>query len=290
MGLLSGLNGLGLGNLEDMDLYAPPAKEKEEEEIPEEVPEAPAKPAAPEIKESDYVFEKSYTCPVCNKEFKALTVKASKARLVGTDRDSRPRYENIEPLKYEVVMCPICGCAALTKYWQGITETQRKRIKEGISVNFVSKKYTSDTYSYDEALERYQMALANAMVKQAKPSEKALICLRAGWTLRAKAESLDPSAADYKDEYDRTKAMERDFLENALEGFVSARATETPPICGMDEIKLDYLIAALSVEFEKYDQAAKLVGSLLTNRNTSPRIKDKALELKDAILKAKGLA
>ena len=283
MGLLSGLNGLGLGNLEDMDLYAPPAREEEE------VPEAPVveeKPAAPEIKESDYLFEKSYTCPVCNKPFKALTVKASKARLIGTDRDLKPRYENIEPLKYDVVMCPICGCASVTRNWQGLTDAQRKRVKEGISVNFVSKKYTGDTYSFDEALERYQMALANAMVKQSKPAEKAYICLRAGWTLRGKAESLDPSASDYQAEYDRTKAMERDFLESALEGFVSARATDTPPICGMDELTLDYLIAALSVEFGKYEQAAKLVGSLLTNRNINSRMKNKALDLKDDILKA----
>ncbi|MCR5511343.1 MAG: DUF2225 domain-containing protein [Lachnospiraceae bacterium] len=285
MGLLSGLNGLGLGNFEDMDLYAPPVRD-EEEEIPEEKPAAPAKPAAPEIKESDYVFEKSYTCPVCNKEFKALTVKANRARLTGTDRDLRPRYENIEPLKYDVVMCPTCGCASITRYWQGITDAQRKRIKEGISVNFVSKKYTDDTYSFDQALERYQMALANAMVKQAKPAEKAYICLRAGWTLRSRAENLDPDAADYQEEYERTRTMERDFLENALEGFVTARATDTPPICGMDDMTLDYLIAALSVEFGKYEQAAKLVGSLLTNRNISSRMKNKTLELKDDILKA----
>ena len=33
--------------------------------------------AIPEKKETDYLFEKTYTCPVCNTEFKALKVKAS---------------------------------------------------------------------------------------------------------------------------------------------------------------------------------------------------------------------
>ncbi len=281
MGLLSGLGNLGLGGLEKMDLYEDP-KKPEQKAAPEPAP----KPAAPEVKESDYLLAKSYTCPVCNKEFKSLALKANRAKLKGTDRDLRPTYEGVEPLKYDVVMCPKCGCAAITRYWPSITESQRKMIKAGIAGDFVPREYTGDTYTFDEALERYQMALANAMVKQAKPAEKAYICLRAGWTLRSRAENLDPDAADYQEEYERTRTMERDFLENALEGFVTARATDTPPICGMDDMTLDYLIAALSVEFGKYEQAAKLVGSLLTNRNISSRMKNKTLELKDDILKA----
>lgn len=281
MGLLSGLSSLGLGGLDKMDLYEEPKKEEQEQSKPE------AKAAAPEVKESDFLLAKSYTCPICNKEFKSLALKANRAKLKGTDRDLRPTYDGIEPLKYDVVMCPKCGCAAVTRYWSTITETQRKMIKAGIAGNFVPKDYTGETYTFDEALERYQMALANAMVKQAKPSEKAYICLRAGWTLRSKYESMDPSEQGYAEEAERVKTMERDFLESALEGFVTARTSETPPICGMDELTLDYLIAALSVEFGKYDQAAKLVGSLLTNRNINARMKDKALDLKEEILKAK---
>ncbi len=283
MGLLSGLSSLGLGGLEKMDVYEEPKKEAPKKEAENK----PAANPAPEVKESDFLLAKTYTCPVCNKEFKSLALKANRAKLKGTDRDLRPTYNGIEPLKYDVVMCPKCGCAAVTRYWPSITETQRKMIKAGISGKFVPKEYFGDTYTYDEALERYQMALANSMVKQAKPSEKAYICLRAGWTLRSKYESLDPSDPKYAEEAERTRSMERDFLESALEGFVSARSTEVPPICGMDELTLDYLIAALSVEFENYDQAARLVGSLLANRNINPRMKEKALELKEAIVKAR---
>ena len=283
MGLLSGLNGLGLGGLDSKNLYADKnddAAEKKENE------QAQAKPAEPTVKESDYLFEKSYDCPICNKSFKALTMKANRAKLKGVARDLKPEYENIEPLKYDVVMCPKCGCAALGRYWSTITELQRKLIKSEISTNFVAKEYTGDTYSFDEALERYQVALANAMVKNAKASEKAYICLRAGWTLRAKYESMDPTQPNYAEESERTKTMEKDFLESALEGFVAARSSETPPIAGMDELTLDYLIAALSVDFGQLEQAAKLVSSLLTNRNISARMKDKTLELKEAIVKA----
>ena len=50
------------------------------------------------------------------------------------------------------------------------------------------KKYS--TYTYEDALARYQLALVNAIVKQAKNSEKAYICLKAGWLMRGYAEWL----------------------------------------------------------------------------------------------------
>ena len=282
MGLLSGLNGFGLDGLDGMKLYEDPAEENKKKQ--NDNAEEPEKSATAKVTEADYVFEKRYTCPACGKDFKALSVKSNRARLKSIDRDLRPVYEHVEPLKYDVVMCPKCGCAALTRYWNGLTDNQRRLIKAGITAKFKPKTYEGGTYTYDQAFERYQIALANAMIKQAKPSEKAYICLRTGWLLRSKSDNLDSAVAGYEEEVTKTGATEREFLESALEGFVSARATETFPICGMDEMTMDYLLAALYVEFEKYDQAAKLIGSLLTNRNISSRMKDKALTLKEEIM------
>ncbi|MCR5595709.1 MAG: DUF2225 domain-containing protein [Lachnospiraceae bacterium] len=285
MGLLSGLGGFGLDGLEGMKLYEDPSKESNAAK--EGTSGENGTPEANKVSEADFIFEKSYTCPACDKEFKNLSVKANRARLKEIDTDLRPVYEQIEPLKYDVVMCPHCGCAAIGRYWNGLTDNQRKLIKANISAKFTPKQRKGELYSYDEALERYQVALANAMVKRVKASEKAYICLRAGWLLRSKAESLDSSVAGYADELKKAKDMEDEFLQNALEGFITARESELFPICGMDEMTVDYLIAALSVRFGKYDQASKLVGSLLTNRNLSARMKDKTLQLKEAIVNAK---
>ena len=46
---------------------------------------------------------------------------------------------------------------------------------------------------------------------------------------------------------------EREYRQSALEGFLAARQSESFPICGMDELTVDYLIAVLSMEFEHYD-------------------------------------
>jgi len=282
MGLLSGLGGLGLGNLDGMSLYDAPKKEAKAENEPEQ-----GKTPAPEIKESDFLFEKGYKCVVCDREFKVLAIRTGKAKLKGTEMNLRPRYENVEPLKYEVVMCPRCGCSAHARYWGNLTPTQRKNVIENISKAFKTKNYDGDTYTYEEAFERYQMALANTMVRQSKASEKAYICLKAGWLLQSKAENLDPTLADFDLQKKYTLEQADEYLKSAVEGLIQARRSEQFPICGMDESTVDYLIAALLVEQKEYDQAAKLVGSLLASKTANSRMKDKALTLKEIIQKGK---
>ena len=39
--------------------------------------------------------------------------------------------------------------------------------------------------------------------------------------------------------------MDKEILKNALDGFVEARQTEDYPMCGMDEITVEYLLAVL---------------------------------------------
>lgn len=280
MGLFSGLGKIGLGGLDGMKLYDEPEK-----------PLVPAQeekePEVPKVKEEDFLLKKTCKCLACGREFKTLAVRAGKAKLMGTDKDLRPQYDGIEPLKYDVTMCPICGYATLNKDWGTLTDNQCKNVRREISATFRPDDKDYDTYTYDEALRRYQMALANAIVKQVKNSDKALICLKAGWLLRSKWESLDPEDPDYATIVSETMGLESEFLENALEGLLNARANENPPICGMDENTVDYLIAALSVRFEKYEQAAKIISKLLQSRAINSRMKEKLLDLKDEIIKAR---
>ena len=136
-------------------------------------------------------------------------------------------------------------------------------------------------YDYDEALGRYKMALVNAVVKGAKPSEKAYICLKSAWVIRGKLETMDPSAADYES----TKALENEYISNAYEGFVAAVQTETFPMCGMDESTMNYLLGVLAYNTGHYDVAGKEIAKVLQSAAASNRIKDKARELKTDLLK-----
>ena len=277
-GLLSGLSEIGLGGLENMEVYEQP-EDKEAEKQAEE---------KPEVKEETFLFDKSYECPVCYQGFKAKTVRSGKLRSLGTDRDLRPLYDQMEPLKYDVVICPHCGYAALTRFFGGLTAGQIKAIKENISANFHPVKEEKETYTYEEALYRYKLCLANTIVKHGKVSEKAYICLKAGWLLRSMGENLDPAVEDYNKIMQEIKEQEKDFLKNALDGLITARQTESYPICGMDEVTLEYLIAVLAMEFEKYDISSRLIYNILNTPTVNNRIKDKAREVKDELLQQMG--
>lgn len=277
MSILSGLGGVGLGGLEGVELFA---EEKEEEK--EEKKKAFAAPPKPE--EKDLIYEKSFSCPVCEKEFTAKIMKSGKAKLISMDMDLRAKYEGIDSVKYDVELCPHCGYSALSRYFPNIGRAQAKLIREKISANVRLTQYNDVTYSYEQAYERYKIALACAVVKKAKASEKAYICLKSGWLMRGWRESLQEKGSQDTRLIGELAKQEDEYLQNAYKGFAEARQTEDFPMCGMDEITIDYLLAVLAARFKKYDIASKLISSILTSPMANSRTKDKARDLKDQIV------
>ena len=277
-GLLSGLEVFGLKGMDNVnDIYD--GEKKEEEQKKAEVEKDPVQI------EQDMLFEKSFTCPICDIDFKSKTVRIGKAKLLKTDLDLRPKYENVDMLKYDVILCPHCGYAALSRYFKFITSPQARLIKENISPNFKHIKEKGVIYTHEEALSRYKLTLANAIVKKAKPSEKAYICLKTAWLLRGAAESLKKDEPDYEQKKAELTKEEDEFLRNALEGFLTARQTEGYPMCGMDETTVDYLIAVLAMRFEQFDISSKLIAGILVSHTATPRMKDKARDVKEMLVK-----
>ena len=279
-GLLSGLEAFGLSGLEEMSLF-------EDEKKAQRGGASGQAAQVVELTEKDFLLDKSMKCPLCDADFKARMVKGGKAKLLGTDMDLRPKYKELDIVKYDVIMCPECGYTALSRYFPTVLSVQRQRIKEKISANFKPQREYPETISYDQAIERYKMALVNAVVKGCKASEKAYICLKASWVVRGKAEELGEAHADYA----KFKAMEAEFTKNAYEGFVTAVSKEGFPMCGMDETTVNYLIAVLGLMTDHLDISQKMIAVILQSSNANPRMKDKARDLKDEVakkLKAKG--
>ncbi len=281
MSIFSGLEKLGLGNINGKKLFEEPKKKE------------PVKAAAPTKKlvlsnEADYLFDKKYKCPVCDSDFEAKTVRTGKVRMKNIDIDLRPDYDELDMIKYDVVTCPDCGYAALARYFPNLTKYQIDDIRNSISMNYKKQHYDEPIYTYEYARSLYQLALANAVVKKAKNSEKAYICLRSAWVIRGETQRLDPNAEDYEDKKKANDSEEKELLQNALEGFCLARQTEEFPIAGMDSPTLDYLLAALAVETDNYELAGKMIPEILVSRVASTRIKDRARQLKEILLEKTG--
>lgn len=282
MNLLAGLSKLGLGNLENTSIYEEPKDDKQNGKQEKEVHK---------VEEKDLIFDRTFECPVCDAKVLSKVMKSGKAKLLRTDKDLRPVYDGIDAQKYDVVVCPNCGFSAITRYFVPMTAGQVKLIKENISSKVHLTPHTGESYTYEQAMERYQLALANTVVKQGKASEKAYCCLKSAWLVRGWQEEL---AADEnnKEKVQELKEAEKEYLQNAMEGFSTAKASENFPVCGMDENTVDYLLAVLAFWSGKYDMASRLIAAILTAPTAGARVKDKARDLKDELVaelkKAKG--
>ena len=281
-GIFSGLEKLGLGNIGGGKLFEDP--KKKENVVKKEEP----KKKLQLVNEDDYLFDKKYKCPVCDSEFEAKTVRTGKVRMKNVDIDLRPDYDELDQNKYDVIACPECGYAALGRYFSSLNKYQINDLRIQVGMNYRKQEYNEPTYSYEYAKSLYQLALANAVVKKAKNSEKAYICLKTAWVVRGETQRLDPADDGYEEKKAANDAQEKELLANALEGFVMARQSEEFPIAGMDASTLDYLMAALAVETDRFDIASKLISELLVSKVANSRIKDKARYLKEIMAEKKG--
>lgn len=272
--LFSGLEAFGLGNLSEMNIYEEKEKEtaKGTEEGGKDV-----------FSEEDNIFDKTFTCPVCDQEFKTKNVKSGKVKLLNLDTDLRPIYQHMDPLKYDAIVCPNCGFAALNRFFKYVTSAQANLIKTNISANFRGIKESGNIFSYDDAIARHKLALVNSIVKKAKTSEKAYTCLKTAWVLRGKAENLPKNLPDYKKQIAELEKEELDFIVKAYDGFDEAFSKESFPMCGMDEITITLLMAELARRTGKYDEAGRWISRVLISRDANERIKAKARDIKDMI-------
>jgi len=223
-------------------------------------------PQAPAEDPMNYLYTKSFNCPVCENEFMDFAIRRSKLRSVGTDRDLRTRYMTIDPNLYDILLCNYCGYANLAGAFPRITSKQQAVIKEKITPAF---KYMELEVPFTPAgaLARYKQALACCNAIEAKASQKAMICLKMAWIFR-----------DANDE-----KSELVLLKLAHSGLKQAYTSEDFPLAGLDEPSAKYIMAELGRRLGDMDDALKLVGELIVSRATPTRIKDMAQDIKDMI-------
>ena len=233
--------------------------------------------------ELELLFDKSYDCPVCGSKLTEKKVRSGKIKLIGSDYMLRARYEQLEPLKYGTVTCHTCGYAALDRFFTSITSPQINLIKENVASNFKDKPAPNGIYSYEYALEMHKLALLNAVVKKGRASERAFICLKMAWLCQSWIESLSEDNPDRDAIIAECNENMKELYKNACEGFAAAISTEPFPMCGMDDMTVTYLVAALYMECGEYDKALKMLSEIIANPAVKNNLKDKARDLKDEI-------
>ena len=284
MGLLSGLEKFGLEQMDTTNLFEDEKKPKAEQQGQADGPKKE------KHLETEFLLLKSIRCPVCDHVFRTRLVKTGRVKRLEPDFDLRPRFAYIDTNKYDVSSCPKCGYTAINRYFSHITSGQVKLIDQGVHSKFkantlVNAEDALEAYTYEEAIEYCKLALYCTMVKRGSTSEKAYECLKLSWLYRGWREKLESEGTNDRELLSNVKAEEDAYYKQAYEGFMKAIASESFPMCGMEESTVNILLANMAFKLEKYDVSSKLVSAILTSRVASRSVKDRAMTLKEEIIK-----
>lgn len=252
-GIFSGLEDLGFTDLNDIEIYQKQEKEKIHDE-------------KPKLTEDMLLYDKEIVCPVCENKFLARTVKTNGYRMKRKDSDFYIKYEIINPYFYDVLLCNVCGYAAMKADFHKLRQFEIESIQKNITPKWHGRKYPQ-IYDINIAIERYKLSLLNYSIMDSKSSKKAMNCLKLSWLYR--------DLGDTKNE--------ELFRKNATIGFKDAYLNEQSPIYGMNSITVLYLIAELNRRSGNYDEALKYLGNVITSKDANRKIKNIAMTQKDLI-------
>lgn len=253
--IFSGLENMGFDDINDIKIYnkeTEVAKEKEEEN-----------------KEKSLLYTKEITCPVCGRQFKALSVKSSSYRMLKKDSDFFIRYSTINPYFYDVWTCNSCGYAAMKVDFHTLRSVEIEAIQRSITPKWHGRLYP-EVYNVHIAIERYKLSLLNYVITNAKSSKKAINCMKLAWMHRL---------LDTED----SKEMELIFLAQALEGLNDAYYCEDFPIYGMDKYSAMYLIGELNRRLGHAENSLVWFSNVITTPHVPQKLKELARDMKDLI-------
>lgn len=260
--LFKDLENLGIKDLDSMDLYKKVDNGKNTKPLSKEATNA-------------ILYLRKTVCPVCDRHFNTPTVRVGRVRFVNSDLDLRPRYSGFDPILYDVVACPTCGYAALNKFFQKVSDTKIKLVREKISMQYRGKEYP-EVFDYKVAIERYKLAIVCGAVGNDRTGIKAYLCLKTAWLYRGYREMVieDESLCH------ELKQYELSFLKRALDGFLIAFEQEAFPIMGIDQGTMLYLIAELYRRTGDIKASRLWLSRVLKKPGTSKRLQDKIFEVK----------
>lgn len=214
----------------------------------------------------NHLFDKQVICPVCDSHFKTKTVKSKSPRVMAKDSDFFIRYSVANPYFYDVCICNSCGYAAMKSDFEKLKSHKRELVLSNVTPKWKPREYP-DILDEKLAIERYKLALLNAVLIGLPDSTKAMISLKIAWMYRL----LDDNT------------HEALFLKQALDGFNDAYINEIFPMYGLQRDSLMYLLGELNRKLGNYQNALLWYSKTIVSTNSSYKIKEMARIGKDSI-------
>ncbi len=235
--------------------------------------------------EAEFLLEKQHSCPICGTEFTTKMLRAGKAFSNGMDMDLRPRFRNIDVIKYWVVECPVCGYAEMYKLFGQVNKKELPLLKENKAGMNYDAPLEEGIRSYAEAYRQYKSVLRCNLIRGAKSSRRAYSALCTAWLLRGWRESIEEAGNTVGENEPMCKNEEDKFITYAMRYFRDAEEHEDFPLGDFGESTYDYLMAALNYKMGNRTEAQKYVFHTLQDRTIKQNLRVKAEDLRELLRK-----
>ncbi len=211
---------------------------------------------------NDSLYSKKVTCPVCKKQFSSMKAKVNSCKVEKKDEDFCTHYVDLNPLYYEIFVCPFCAYSAAENSFEEITEIEIKLLKDAFSGRTVGRSFCTQR-GLNDAVAACKLAIHTAELRKAKSSTLAGLCLKLAWLYRF--------AGDKQEEI---------FLKYALQNYLAAFDNEEFPIGNLNEISMMYLLGELSRRLGQLNDAIVWFGKAVMSpeREENPKIEKLARE------------
>ncbi len=201
-------------------------------------------------------YLKDVKCPVCETQFKTMRTKSNAVKVISKDEDFCPYYNGLNPIFYEIIVCPTCAFAASENGYADITEYELRTIKNAFKGRTVGRNYLGER-NWNEAVDSFKLALLTATARKSKANIIAGICLKISWLYRTNHDDKEDG-----------------FVKYAYENYRKAFEEEEAPYGNLNSIMLMYLLGELARRIDLLEDSAYWLTKAIASpeKKENPRI------------------
>lgn len=213
---------------------------------------------------SDKLFARKYTCPICKTPFTSMAVRSSASYVVEKESDLHTIYRGLSPLHYSIIVCSSCSYAASSNTFNDdLPDKVSKqlagallKLKADNSPNFNEER------NVDTALISMQMGIRTAQLKKVPPAELAGLLLGAAWISREIG----------------NEELEHTYMREALTNYIEAYKNGSDSIGNLSDVQAVYLIGELNLRLGNYNEAVNWFNQAIFHKNIKkyPQIEKQA--------------
>lgn len=210
-------------------------------------------------------YSKKVECFNCDNNFSSTKIRSRFIRISSHETDFKPVYtkNKVNPLYYNVTVCPLCGFSFTDEFSPYFAPETREAIQQQITSKWNGRSY-GDLRDVNEAIDTYKLAYLSALYKKEKPITIAGLTLRIAWLYREK----------------ELLKEEINFLTIARDLYINSYSEGDHVGTQMSETRVLYLIAELSRRIGDEKEAIKSFSQIIEQQRTStePNIIEMAKE------------